>query len=457
MIYLNEFDKHAAAWLRELIREGVLPPGEVDERDIREVRATDLLGFTQCHFFAGIGGWCEALRLAGWPADRPVWTGSCPCQPYSSAGKGLGDADPRNLWPDFFRLIRECRPECVFGEQVEGAVRHGWLDGISADLEGEGYAVGSVVLGAHSGSAQEERWVCYDDGAGHVDYLRERITVSAPHIRQRLYWVADAGSFGRERRAGVEGDRRDAAERGEAGGDSGDGGESVARGVFHPTGDRRGEGRAEPVGRGVAGGRGPDGVAHADGAGQRPVGGGVPEQQGGDDAGRGRAAGALGDPIGGGVRGGGHGADGAAAGGVQGADGERERVRADAGATGGGNRAAGVAQGDTGSTGREGGAERGIQRGQPAHPGGGFWGRYELIPCRDGKARRTQPGLFPLAHGVSGRVAVVRPGQPGRPADAEEVRWVNRVGALKGAGNAIVPQVAAEFVTAFLEVTEDVV
>ena len=167
MNYYNEFDPKAAAWLRELIKQGHIPPGDVDERSITEIFPHELTKYTQCHFFAGIGGWSLALELAGWPSDRPVWTGSCPCQPFSTAGKQLGTADERHLWPVFFNLIRECRPVAVFGEQVANAIGKGWLDGISADLESEGYACGAAVLGAHS--------------------------VGAPHIRQRLYWVANPG------------------------------------------------------------------------------------------------------------------------------------------------------------------------------------------------------------------------------------------------------------------------
>jgi DNA (cytosine-5)-methyltransferase 1 len=164
--YYNEIEPHTAQWLRNLIADGHIAPGEVDERSIADVRADDLRGFTQCHFFAGIGGWSCALRLAGWDDARPVWTGSCPCQPYSAAGLRKGDADGRNLWPVFFNLIRQCRPDAVFGEQVEAAVRFGWFDGIRADLEGENYALGLAVLGAHSAGAK--------------------------HIRQRAWWVADA-------------------------------------------------------------------------------------------------------------------------------------------------------------------------------------------------------------------------------------------------------------------------
>lgn len=164
--YYNEFDPNAAAWLNQLIAEGLIPPGEVDLRSITDVQPTDLSGFTQCHFFCGIGGWSLALQLAGWPADRPVWTGSCPCQPFSVAGKGKGADDERHLWPAFFNLIRQCRPDAIFGEQVESAIGHGWLDDIRADLEGENYACGDATLGAHSAGAD--------------------------HIRQRLFWVADA-------------------------------------------------------------------------------------------------------------------------------------------------------------------------------------------------------------------------------------------------------------------------
>src|SRR5690242_446719 len=170
--YYNENDRFAAAWLRELIKAGHIAPGEVDERSIQEVRPEDLQGFTQCHFFAGIGGWSYALRLAGWPDDRPVWTGSCPCQPFSSAGKRGGFSDDRHLWPDWVRLIRECRPPVIFGEQVASPDGLAWLDLVSADLEGAGYAVGAADLCA----------------AG----------VGAPHIRQRLYFVAVA----EEQRAG---------------------------------------------------------------------------------------------------------------------------------------------------------------------------------------------------------------------------------------------------------------
>lgn len=168
MVYYNEIDPFAAQWLRELINAGVIAPGDVDERDIADVTADDLAGYDQCHFFAGIGVWSYALRLAGWPDDRPVWTGSCPCQPFSSAGKRAGFVDERHLWPEFSRLIRECRPATVFGEQVASKDGLAWLDLVQADLGGAGYACGALDTCA----------------AGF----------GAPHIRQRLYWVANAST-----------------------------------------------------------------------------------------------------------------------------------------------------------------------------------------------------------------------------------------------------------------------
>ena len=167
--YYNENDEDKAAWLRELIRTGVIAAGEVDTRSISAVWPEDLAGFSQHHFFAGIGVWSYALRLAGWPDDRPVWTGSCPCPSFSAAGKGGGFDDPRHLWPDWARLIRKCRPATVFGEQADDAIGYGWLDLVQTDLEREDYAVGKAVLGACS--------------------------VGAPHIRQRLWFVAHANRW----------------------------------------------------------------------------------------------------------------------------------------------------------------------------------------------------------------------------------------------------------------------
>lgn len=145
-VYYNEISKQKAAWLRHLIEERLIADGVVDERSIEKVQPEDLDGFVQCHWFAGIGLWSLCLRKAGWDDDRPVWSGSCPCGPFSIAGRQEGFEDPRHLWPQWFRLIEKCRPDVIFGEQSDQALA--WLDLVQGDLEGRGYAVGSVDIPA---------------------------------------------------------------------------------------------------------------------------------------------------------------------------------------------------------------------------------------------------------------------------------------------------------------------
>lgn len=153
--YYNEIDPYAAAWLRNLISAGLIPSGDIDERSIVEVCADDVRGYTQCHFFAGLGGWLEALSLAGWRQDWPAWTGSCPCQPFSLAGKRKGFSDERHLWPEWLRLISQCRPPTIFGEQVASATA--WIGLVRSDLETMGYAVGAIPIEAASADADHLR------------------------------------------------------------------------------------------------------------------------------------------------------------------------------------------------------------------------------------------------------------------------------------------------------------
>lgn len=155
--YYNEFDPYAAQWLRNLIANNLIAPGDVDERSIVDVQPDDLKGYTQCHFFAGIGGWSYAARLAGYPDDRELWTGSCPCQPFSEVGQRKGFSDERHLWPAWFSLIQGRRPAVVFGEQVPEAISLGWLDHVPSDLESEGYSIGAAVLSACVVEARQER------------------------------------------------------------------------------------------------------------------------------------------------------------------------------------------------------------------------------------------------------------------------------------------------------------
>ncbi len=378
--YYNEIDPFAAAWLKELIKAGHIAPGEVDTRSIEDVRADDLRGFTQCHFFAGIGVWSYALRCAGWPDDRPVWTGSCPCQPFSAAGKRGGTADERHLWPAWFHLIENCHPAAVFGEQVASKDGLAWLDLVHADLEGQGYAVGCLDLCA----------------AGF----------GAPHIRQRLYFVADATPTEIQSRfseiqtgAGTHfPDRpRDSRSDGELG-------DTPRRGCGECGHEAQpGSGghldRSSIVGNAVK----PGLEGHAgDGAGSLRPPREIPEPD--------RPAceaelsdGRLADP-------------------------DRDRLP----------------QG--GLSVRPGGScEAEIQQQGPCN---GFWSDAVWLPCRDGKARPTQPGIFPLVAGTSG--GVVRGGNNGAPFNPNTTPEA-RVGRLRGYGNALVAPCATEFIRSYLE------
>lgn len=265
--YYNENNAYAAQWLRNLMKEGLIAPGIVDERSIVDVTPSYIIGFTQCHFFAGIGVWSYALRQAGWPDNEPVWTGSCPCQPFSSAGARKGNDDERHLWPVFYKLIQQCRPPAIFGEQVSSHDVIGranaktrrtvqttdptpWLESISLDLERARYAVGSLSTNAAS--------------------------VGAPHKRQRVYWVADSGEcrpYGEHSLLPRNEPRRLQEDRLEASG-SGEDGE-----LEQPAGQRRGARAPDPggvpegspaqgtLGRSAESG-GTERLEHSDGAGR---------------------------------------------------------------------------------------------------------------------------------------------------------------------------------------------
>ncbi len=279
--YYNEIDPFAAQWLRNLIAAGHIAPGDVDERSIVDVKADDLKSYTQCHFFAGIGGWSLAARLAGWPDDKPLWTGSCPCQPFSAAGLHKGEADERHLWPVLANLVRQCRPTVVAGEQVASKAGLRWLDGVCADLEAAQYSV----------------WAADICAAG----------VGAPHIRQRLWWLGHSSV------EGFQGRGNHASQQ--------DGQQGTLSGTDGPA------------------------LRMADAIGQR---------------------------------------------------------------------------GCLGTT----GVQHATDAGKPGKDG---WGSH-YVGCADGKSRRVEPSILPLAHGVPGRV-----------------------GRLRAYGNAIVPQVAAQILQAYLE------
>lgn len=387
MQFFNEIEPFAVGWLRTMYGDS-----QVDTRSITQVVPADVAGFRRVHFFAGIGGWELALQIAGWPEERETWTGSCPCQPFSVAGKRGGTDDERHLWPEMFRLIRECRPATAMGEQVSSKDGLLWLDGVFDDLEAEGYTC----------------WAVDTCAAG----------VSAPHIRQRLYWVAYAPEA-RYARAGsgaaTDGDRanplpqrrvaqRELAGSGEtrrladaaspsgpqqlgeqriglwreAAAEDATKRRELAHWLEHAPSDGREQGWAQSSGRGVASGCSVGGMG--DTKHSRPQ---------------------IGHPSG------------------------------------------GMVEGETGATTIE----------------AGPWSNAAIIRCRDGKSRTIspKPGDGPLAYGIPVKAGhlVARLGELGiDPKTAKRIianARRNRTGRLRGYGNAIVPQVAVEFIRSILE------
>ena len=387
--YYNEFDPKAAAWIRQLIKNGMIADGEVDERSITEVTADEIRGFTQHHFFAGIGGWSYSLRLAGWADDRPVCTASLPCQPFSVAGAQKGVDDERHLLPHFIELVKQCNFQTIFGEQVPGAIKHGWLDDLCTEMEREKYRVGQIVLTA----------------AGE----------GAPHIRQRLYWVADSintGSQGRlsgwqdteretiNRHSGCSGtvSRVSNTENGYGGGESQlatsngresrdqFGGDGSCSGVVYTNGSRPQQGRESTEATGHWS------TVESTSSISRMV-------DTIDSSNRGEIGGINGEKNGRAI-------------------GNRENINQS----------------------RE-------SIGASAYDD---WSEPDWLYCRDEKYRPIKSSIEPLANGLPRGMGYSS--DPSESIDADNTQEA-RVMRLKGYGNAIVPQVAASFIKAFMEAT----
>jgi DNA (cytosine-5)-methyltransferase 1 len=95
-----------------------------------------------------------------------IITGGYPCQPFSVAGSKKGEQDPRHVWPEMFRLIKELRPTWVIGENVGGHIKLG-LDSVLENLESEGYSARTFSISASSVGANHKRervWIVANSG-----------------------------------------------------------------------------------------------------------------------------------------------------------------------------------------------------------------------------------------------------------------------------------------------------
>jgi hypothetical protein len=100
-VYYNDNDPRAAAWLRELIRDGVIPEGDVDERSITDVTADDVRGYTQCHWFAGIGGGRKPSVLPGGHQIGLFGPEAPPANPSPARGRGKAQRTSGTSGPSF--------------------------------------------------------------------------------------------------------------------------------------------------------------------------------------------------------------------------------------------------------------------------------------------------------------------------------------------------------------------
>jgi|ERR1700691_92717 len=388
--YYNEIDPFAAAWLRQLIAAEHIAPGDVDERSIEDVKPDELRPYTQCHFFAGIGIWSYALRLARWDDSRPVWTGSCPCQPFSAAGKGDGFDDERHLWPAWFHLIEHAKPRGVpiFGEQVASPDGLAWLDLVQADLE----------------NAYHTLWPFDLCAAGF----------GAPHIRQRLYFVAEPEGQ-RYRARNIRG--QDGAQR-----------------TFEVGGTNQGMRISEPSDPSKLGELADTGCLSERGsAGCGERGNAAFKGKSGYSYGPGNASGIMADSDG----------RNASAARIQ-SSGQHRQQQENSGSMRG--RSFGI--------GHNGGPEV-----EGAGPVNSHWRDSDWLFCRDGKFRPVKSGTFPLAHGTPASMGALSPALQrlaevaGLSKDSLKRAKSYRVGSLRGFGNGIVAEQAAAFITAYDGVT----
>ena len=118
-----------------------------------------------------------------------IITGGYPCQPFSVAGRQKGVEDPRHLWPEYFRIIKESRPAWVIGENVSGHLKLG-LDSVLKDLESEGYSARTFSISASSIGANHQReriWIVAHSECNEHQHTLKKVNGKEKEV-PRKHW-----------------------------------------------------------------------------------------------------------------------------------------------------------------------------------------------------------------------------------------------------------------------------
>ena len=107
--------------------------------------------------FGDIRAFISEGYAASYKGMVDVITAGFPCQPFSVAGKGLGEDDPRNMWPATLECINLVRPQFAFLENVPGLLSSGYFGRILGDLAESGYDARWRVLSAAEVGAPHKR------------------------------------------------------------------------------------------------------------------------------------------------------------------------------------------------------------------------------------------------------------------------------------------------------------
>lgn len=156
--------------------------------------ATEMIWDDVEHIFCEIEPFCQKVLNKHWPNAKiyedikklrgeeigtvDLLTGGFPCQPFSIAGKQRGKDDDRDLWPEMFRIIKECKPTWIIGENVAGFIEME-LERSVSDLEGAGYEVQAFVIPACAVKAPHRRdrvWIVgYSEHNGQLATKKIRV------------------------------------------------------------------------------------------------------------------------------------------------------------------------------------------------------------------------------------------------------------------------------------------